>query len=56
MNCIIGCAAITVIGFKGGEKMSEDDIKEKEMLDKKVDELEKAIRAWLEERENRKNK
>lgn len=30
-----------------------DDIKEKEMLDKEIDELEKALRAWLEERENR---
>jgi len=53
MNCIIGCAAIIVIGFKGGGKMSEDDIKEKEMIDKEIDELEQAIRAWLEERENR---
>ena len=32
---------------------SEDDIKEKEMLDKEVDELEQTLRAWLEERENR---
>ena len=30
-----------------------DDIKEKEKNDKEVKELEQAIRAWLEERENR---
>lgn len=30
-----------------------DDIKEKEEIDKEVKELEQAIRAWLEERENR---
>ena len=30
-----------------------DDIKEKEKIDKEIKELEQAIRAWLEERENR---
>lgn len=57
MSYIIGCVVMHAIGFKGGEGMSDiDDIKEKENLDDEINKLEQAIRAWLEERENRRKK